>query len=173
MLKPSGIVSALGANWMHNFDASLRLLKNGATVFVYPGIAALFYSRNGVWELSGPTTARFQLIAVGGNYDFVDPATGLVYTFSASGKLTAVRDRNGNTLTVTQGTAGPLTVSDGLGRTLTFAYSSGRLASVTDQTGRSASFAHSGDDLTAATDANAKTTTYAYASGSLLASSRK
>ncbi len=165
MFNGSGITSALGANWMHNFDASLRILSDTATVTVYPGKAASFRKLGGVWQRLGPAASNDQLVESGGNYEFVSPADGLIYTFSSAGKLAGIRDRNGNTLTVTQGASGPVLVADGLGRTLTFTYAAGRLSAVTDQTGRSVTFTRSGANLTKATDANGKATQYSYTSG--------
>src|SRR5262249_1243951 len=83
-------------------------------------------------------------------------------SFDSSGALISVADRNGNTVTITQGPNGPTEVSDGLGRTLTFSYNGSNLTKVQDQAHRSVSFEYSGGLLTAGTDANANRTTYPY-----------
>ncbi len=168
-MNASGITSALGSNWMHNFDASLTIFSISATVRLYPGKSVSFDKSSGNWMLAGTNASNDQLVEVGGNFDYVSSADGLIYRFSGAGKLASIRDRNGNTLTVTQGAAGPTLVADGLGRTLTFGYTANRLTMVTDQSGRSVSFAHTGDNLTAATDANGKVTTYSYGAGPLAA----
>jgi len=82
------------------------------------------------WILLTPAQFDYQLVNVGNGQQFLDPETNLVYTFSAPvqtqsglvGKLTAISDRNGNTLTITQGPFGPTLVVDGLGRSLSFTY---------------------------------------------------
>ncbi len=166
-MNASGIASALGSNWMHNFDAALKVFSISATVVVYPGKAVSFEKSNGNWILTSTNTSNDQLLESGGSFDYVSAADGLIYRFSGAGKLIRIQDRNGNTLTVTQGAAGPTLVADGLGRTLTFGYTANRLTGVTDQSGRSVSFAHTGNNLTTATDANGKVTTYTYGAGPL------
>ncbi len=78
------------------------------------------------------------------------------------GRLTQIEDRNGNSLTVTQGANSPDMVTDGLGRSLAFTYTRGKLTRVEDQTGRGVQFGYTGDDLTTFTDAKGATTTYTY-----------
>jgi RHS repeat-associated protein len=161
-LGSSAGYSALGLNWMHNFDDALLVTGSTAVVVLYPGKFVQFQQTGGTWQLSSTETANYQLISSGGTYQFADLPRRLIYTFSGSGALTRVQDRNGNALTITQGPAGPLSVSDGLGRTLTFTYNGTRLARVSTQTARSLQFTYTGNDLTAVTDPLGRTTSYAY-----------
>ena len=77
--------------------------------------------------------------------------------------MTAIQDRNGNTITVTQGTNGPTLASDGLGRTLTFTYTGSNLTKVQDQSDRSVSFHYTSGALSW-TNANGNQATFAYTS---------
>ncbi|MSQ27651.1 MAG: hypothetical protein EXR51_05895 [Dehalococcoidia bacterium] len=94
---------------------------------------------------------------------------GSAQLFDSAGNLTGIKDRYGNTSTLTY-TAGKLTaVSDPAGRgSLSFAYdtcSAGRLCSITDwmSPARTVSFGYDGSGrLTSATDREGKTTTYGY-----------
>lgn len=68
------------------------------------------------------------------------------YEFNTSGKLVAIKDRNGNTVTVTRdGNQRITSVMCPSGRSLTFAYNgSGLVSSVTDPTNRVWTFAYNG-----------------------------
>ena len=171
-LKANGITSALGNNWMHNFDVKLAVSGTNATVTLFRGKKVSFTLSGGNWQISGRERITYQLASAGSGYRFLDPVFDRIYVFSGAGALTAIEDRNGNTLTVTQSPsgAGPERVSDGLGRVLTFNYTGTKLTRVADQTGRSVSFTHTGDELSTATDANGKRRTYAYGAGGTLTS---
>ncbi len=85
--------------------------------------------------------------------------------FDAEGRLSALADRNGNTLTLSYDAAGFLTtLTDAGGRTLTFTKgANGKIASLTDPAGRLFNYAYDADGrLTAFTDPLANTTQYAY-----------
>ena len=162
-LKSSGVSSALGDNWMHNFDARLGVDGDSATVTLFRGKRFRFTRVEGVWELSSPRRLSHQMVRQGGEYLFLEASENLIYAFSLAGRLLSIEDRNGNALTLDSSSdLGPTRVSDGLGRSLTFSYTDDKLTLVQDQTGRSVLFNRSADDLTSATDANGGVTTYEY-----------
>jgi YD repeat-containing protein len=164
-LGSNKVPSALGTNWMHNFDVSLAVSGTSAAVTLFRGKTVTFSQSNNVWTLSSNEQRPYQLAAVtGGGYQFLDPTSNLIYSFGSTGALTSFQDRNGNTITVTQGANGPTLVSDGLGRTLTFTYTGTNLTKVQDQSGRTVSFQYSSGILTAFTDANGNQATFAYTS---------
>lgn len=163
LLKLNGITSALGDNWMHNFDQKLYVNGTNATVVLFRGGTVRFAQSGGAWNLVFTPRRSYQLVQSGSNYRFLDPSSNLIYTFSAAGDLIKIEDRNGNALTVTPSATGPTQVADGLGRSLTFTYdAAGKISRVQDQTGRAVQFAHAGADLTGATDALGNMTTFAY-----------
>ncbi len=73
-----------------------------------------------------------------------------LYLFNASGFLTAIKDRAGNTVSVGRDANNKLTtVTDPSGRQLAFTYTGSRITSVSDPAGRTWSFAYSAaNDLT-------------------------
>lgn len=162
LLKANGVSSALGNNWMHNFDLKLAVSGSNATVTLFRGRTVAFRLSGGAWQLANPELTNYQLVAAGSDFRFLHPLENRIYTFSSAGVLTKVEDRNGNALTVASGASGPTSVSDGLGRTLNLTYTGTKLTGVADSTGRSVSFAYTGDDLTGVTDAGGKRATYSY-----------
>lgn len=161
-LETAGVTSALGNNWMHNFDLSLVRDGNEATILYYDGKKVPFQLVGTVWQLQNPEQHIYQLISAGTDLELMDPANNLIFTFDSTGKLTRIEDRNGNSHLLTY-TGSQLTqVIDELGRSLSFTYTSGKLTRVTDQTGRSVSFSYTGDDLTGVTDTRGHVTTYRY-----------
>ncbi len=163
-LRANGVASAVGANWMHNFDVKLAASGSSAAVTVFRGKTVRFTQSSGAWQLATRDPLPYQLVSSANEFRFFDPASRLIYHFNSAGALIRIEDRNGNVLSITPeaGNIGPAQVSDGLGRTLTFTYTSGRLTRVRDQSGRSVSYDQAADNLMAATDANGKRATYAY-----------
>jgi RHS repeat-associated protein len=161
-LSNGGASTTLGTNWMSNFDSRAVVSGTNAQVLMFQGTVVSFASAGGVWQLVSPTDVLYQFLQSGTTYQFLDPRSQWVYTFTAAGALATISDRNGNVVTVTQGAVGPTQVSDGLGRTLTFSYTGGPLAKVTDQAARSVTFAYTGSLLTSTTDIYKQTTKYSY-----------
>ncbi len=161
-LSNGKVTSALGTNWMTNFDQTAVISGTNAQVLMFGGTIVSFTNSGGQWQLVAPTSVAYQFVQTGANYQFLNPQTNRIYTFTAAGALTTITDRNGNTITVTRSSAGPTQVSDGLGRTLTFTYANNQLAQVTDQAGRSVSFTYSGGLLASVTDIYKQITTYSY-----------
>lgn len=95
---------------------------------------------------------------------------GTVYVFGENAPLQAIRDRHGNTVTITHasGQTGNVTkVTSPNGRSLSFAYDgSDRVTSVTDHIGRSVSYTYDGNgNLSTVTDPESGVTTYTYTGG--------
>ena len=169
-LLANGLSTRLGNNWMHNFEWLLTL--NGSQALVTRvGDRTITFNESGTsWTVANAEQYDYQLVSgSSGTYQFLDPRTNLIYTFSGTGTTlgnTSIQDRNGNTLTVALPSNGSSQVSDGLGRSLTFSYdpNSNLLIKVADQTGRTVSFGYTSGNLTQFTDANGKIETYAYTS---------
>jgi YD repeat-containing protein len=150
---------------MHNFDITLAISGNNATVTLFRGQTVKFTKSGSAFQLSSNERRPYQLATAGSGYQFLSPVSNLIYTFDSTGALTKVEDRNGNALTVTQapGGVGPATIIDGLGRTLTFTYTGTNLTSVKDHSGRSVGFEYASGNLATFIDALGKRTTFAYA----------
>lgn len=165
-LRADTVTSALGTNWMHNFDLRVVLTDTTATVVLFRGRKVVFGKTDSGWEASARERRNYQFASITGGFQFLDPDENRIYGFSSAGALTRIEDRNGNALTVTPAAsgAGPERVADGLGRTLSFSYTSSTLTRVEDQTGRAISFTHAGTNLATVTNADGKVTSFAYTS---------
>lgn len=76
---------------------------------------------------------------------------GLTYTFenvagtvNQKARLTSIRDRNNNTLTLAY-PSGKVTITDGLGRVLNLTYTGSRISEVSDWTGRKHQYSYDGN----------------------------
>ncbi|MBZ5604605.1 MAG: DUF6531 domain-containing protein, partial [Acidobacteriia bacterium] len=170
-LSSSGATSALGTNWMSNFDTKITVAGTTASVLLFGGKVLTFENTGGGWRLQSPLDTIYQLATVSTGYQLLDPNTRWIYSYSSTGALTAIKDRNANSIVVTQGANGPISAADGAGRTLNFTYAGAQLVKVADQVGRTYTFAYSGGLLQSAADDASHATTYAYTpSGALLVS---
>lgn len=85
--------------------------------------------------------------------------------FNSSGKLTAITDRNKNSVTFTYDSSGNLTtITDAVGRITTLSYgSNGKISSITNPFYRTVSYSYdSSGNLTSYTDMEGNTVSYAY-----------
>lgn len=175
------VSAGMGNNWSHNYAWRLTRGEDGgvetASVISPRGLVIRF-SRNpssGLWQLIKPLDTPFTLIQNAADFAFIDSLEGLLYNFHpTSGLLTRMEDRNGNTLTISQGSTGVTRVQSGSnGRILDFQYDSkGRLSrifstafssSVGANVTREISFDYDSDNnLTSKVNFAGDTTTYLY-----------
>ena len=89
---------------------------------------------------------------------------GSRYIFDADGRLTRIKDRNNNALTLTYSSQDqPITVTDSSGRQINISYAQGRIRSVEGPGERTFIYDYDGKgNLISVTDPLGKTTTYSY-----------
>ncbi len=162
LARDGNVDSALGNNFMHNFDLTLAADTSGAILTYYNGKRIEFEKTGSNWRLKNALAIQYQMVESGSDFIIMDPLSALSYTFSSTGQLTSISDRNGNTHTLTHSETLLSQVSDGLGRRFDFTYTSGNLTRVQDQGGRILTFTYVGNNLTSFTDAMGNTTTYTY-----------
>ncbi|MFN7922272.1 MAG: RHS repeat-associated core domain-containing protein [Bryobacteraceae bacterium] len=162
-LSQTGVASALGINWMSNFDECLNVAGDSAKLLLFGGSVVDFKKQGGRWAMAAPGDTVYQLVEKQTTFRLMDPTTRWIHTFDTdSGALLKIEDRNGNAITVAPGPFGPVSAKDGFGRTLTFTYTGGRLSKVTDQAGRTVTYAYNGNLLLSAVDIYKQTTKYTY-----------
>ncbi|MCX6602290.1 MAG: SBBP repeat-containing protein [Acidobacteria bacterium] len=168
VLSGNEINSGLGVNWAHNFDLSLTVTADQATVNLEGGSKVAFRLVSGTWQMQPQQQSDYRLLESPNDYRLGDIANGRILTFNRRGQLTRLEDRNGNALQVTPAAAGPAEVADGFGRSLRFTYANGFLSEVRDHSGRIVRFGYRGENLVSVTDVLGRVTRYEYgASGRL------
>jgi RHS repeat-associated protein/uncharacterized repeat protein (TIGR01451 family) len=160
----SHVNGSLGLNWSHVFEWKLveettALVK----VLAFDGRRLPFSRSEDVFTHDVNSDLDYQLKLDGDNFLFLEPGTGLVYTFDAEGVLTRMEDTKGNALTLTYTNGNLQAVSNGLGRTLNFTYDTeSRLVGVSDGT-RSVVFTYDSRGLlVGVNDVLGNTTTFIY-----------
>jgi len=86
------------------------------------------------------------------------------YGFNTNGYMCWMKDRDGNTITITVNATGQVTaVTDQVGRVTTIAYASNRISTITDPVGRVVTYAYDANGrLSSVKDPNGSFTYYAY-----------
>ncbi|MDQ6704753.1 MAG: DUF6531 domain-containing protein [Acidobacteriota bacterium] len=169
-LSASGYTTALGTNWMSNFDLGLKVSGTNAQVLLFTGKVLKFSETSETatdWTLVSPTDIPYTLSQSSSGFSLLNPYSGLYYGFSTAGVLATITDRSGNAIVVTQGPNGPAQANWGP-CTLTFTYTGKQLTGVRDQAGREVTYGYTGTLLTSYTDVNQQLYTYSYTSAGLL-----
>ncbi|WP_188484782.1 RHS repeat domain-containing protein [Cellulomonas carbonis] len=162
-----------GYGWTVSVGMRLEAAADGSLVFHGPaGLTGTFVPAGG-GAFTAPAGLTADLVALsGGGWALTDHASQQKLTFNASGILTTIADRNGNTHTLTYDPYNPtrlagITATRGpAGLDVTFAYTSGRLTSIRQGPSgsvRTVGLGYNGSgDLTTITDALNRTTTFTY-----------
>ncbi len=128
----------LGHNWDFNYNVHLDADPGGNVSLLDGGGRKDTFVANGAGGFVAPPGHFFVLETEGAGYLLRAPQ-GVEHHFSADGRLTLIRDRNGNEMSFLYNGAGQLgTVVDTLGRPIEFLYNfEGRLREIRDFSDRS------------------------------------
>ncbi len=160
----------LGTGWTDTYNASLTL--DGGQVTWRSGTGAqTVFTQQGDGSYQAPVWCTATLSAVGSGYEVVT-ADQMHYSFDSQGRLTAIKDRNGEGVTVAYDAQGRRSsVTDAAGRQVTFSYdANNHLSKVTLPDGRYVGFGYTNDQLTSVTDLRGNTYSYTYDSSGRLQS---
>lgn len=153
-----------GLGTMDEFHGKLTFPPGGnVTVVAADGASYTFVAMGGT-AFSPPPGIHDNLIKNGdGTYTLWQP-DGSRANFDATGRLTALVDRNGNHRTLTYTGGNPTTIADDSGLSLSLVYDAGnRVTSVTDPMGRTVRYAYDGSGrLTQFADPMGFTENYTY-----------
>jgi RHS repeat-associated protein len=154
----------LGANWTHSLNIILTLTSSGVATIRWGDGHGETYTPTGSTFV--PQAGVFSTLVANADGTFtLTQKNQTTYFFSVAGKLTAIQDKNGNSVQLAYDGSGNLVaVTASGGRTLALAYDgSGRIVSVTDPMGRAESYTYdNANNLATATDPLQGVTTYAY-----------
>jgi RHS repeat-associated protein len=152
----------LGPGWTDSYADQL-LFGQGTVTWRSGSGAQIVFSQQQDGSYQAPVWAGITLTAVGGGYEVVD-AQLTHYSFDGQGRLTAVKDRNGEGVSLAydpvQGTRSSLT--DSAGRTVTFEYTQGLLTRLVIPDGRDVRYGYTNGRLTSVTDLRGNTYSYTY-----------
>jgi RHS repeat-associated protein len=162
-----------GYGWVSSYDLRLTPNDDGTVTITAEDGSQVTAIPTGGGSFSVPGWADSTLTQnPDGTWTF-DRQQTETFTFSATGALTAINDRNAYQTTLSYSGSGQLgTVTDSAGRTLSFAYGpNGLVSSVTDPVGRVTQYGYDSDgNLTTVTDPANGVTSFTYDTGHLLLS---
>ena len=157
----------LGYGWTLSYNMRLfEATTSGGQEFVLvvmPNGQRHRFFKNSDGSYTAPPGSVFTLKKENSHYLLEDHA--YAYTFDDRGLLTGIRDRVGNTVTLTYQSVEdcPDTIADSNGRGLTFTCSGGRISSIADPQGNTVSYAYdTHGDLVKVTDPEGGETLYTY-----------
>jgi len=153
----------LGYGWTHNYNVSLDAASGSPEIHWDDGRVEV-WAPDGAGGFTPPSGIFDALIDDGGGAYTLHKKNLTAYHFDASGQLTSIVDKNGNTLALTYSGGNLTRVTDTAGRTIDFTYDAGnRITRITDPVGRTVQFDYGANgDLISATDLNSNTTRYTY-----------
>lgn len=169
---PGAASGRFGYGWSDSYSSALALSSDGTATFTLPDGGAIIFTPTspGATTYSAPSYVFASLVRnADGSFTLTAPNKS-TRTFNATGQLTALTSRAGETTTLTYDGGNLGTVTDASGRSLAFTYNSdGTVASLTDPLGRTWSYAYSGGNLASVTAPGNRTTAYSYTGTHLLA----
>lgn len=150
----------LGQGWTHTYNVSLTQQANGDRLFRGEDGVQVLYSLQPDGSFAGPPGSLSTLVAVAGGHELYRHDQ-VRYLFDANGKLSSVKDRSQQGLTLGYDASGRLsTITDAASRVAVLDYAGSHVTKLTLPDGRFVTYGYTGDLLTSVTDLRAKTTTY-------------
>ncbi len=154
-----------GYGWSSSYDQHLVLHSDGSVTVVATDGSQVTATPTGGGAYTVPSWADSTLAQnPDGTFTFVEHQTETL-TFSSSGQLLAIADRNGYTTTLGYAADGQLSsATDPAGRKLQFTFgSNGLVSKVTDPMGHTTTYAYDArGNLTSVTDPMGRTTKFTY-----------
>ena len=143
-----GNSSVLGRGWTHSYTITLKP-NNNSTYTLKEGSSRTTFHQNG--STYTPRDASHPVLVINADGSAtVTHKDGTVYTFSPSGAVASITDRNANMTSFTYDTSGKLSqIITPIGSTVTLTYNASNwLDTITDHTGNTHSFTYTGNTLT-------------------------
>lgn len=153
----------LGTGWTHSYAAALTIKANGDVTLRGEDGQQVEYVKQADGSYLGASGALSRLTKTGSTYELLRQDQ-VKYAFDASGRLTSMRDRNNQGLTLAYDGSGRLqTITDSVGRAITVTHdANGNLSQVALPDGRNVTYGYTSGRLTSVTDARGRVWTYAY-----------
>ena len=154
--------SELGPGWTDSY-ADVLLFGTGQVTWRSGSGAQIVFTQQQDGSYQAPAWASVALTVVGANYELVD-GDRTHYTFDAQGRLMAIKDPNGQGVTLGyDGQGNRSSVTDSAGRTVTFEHDAqGLLTRMVLPDARDVRYGYTNGQLTTVTDMRGNPYTYAY-----------
>lgn len=161
------VTGALGKGWQLPWETRLQFDSGGDAVLIGEGGTRHTYAKESDGSFTTPREARSTLAADGDGYK-VTTADHTEYSYNASGRLTAWKDRTGRGLSLSYTGTQPTEITDTAGRTAKLTYSGDLLDKVTLADGRVVDYGFTEGRLTSVTGLDGNTESYGYDAAGLL-----
>lgn len=161
----SNVKTDLGPCWTHNYLMRIDTAPTGELTVTQENGSTVSFSPDGQGGYTAPPHVLAALTRNGdGTFAYVRHHDQMRFGFAAAGELLSLTDHNGFASTLAYAGGKLAAVTDASGRSLTFAYeASGSLGRVSDPAGRSVSFSYNANGSpTAAIDAGGGVTRFTY-----------
>jgi RHS repeat-associated protein len=159
----------LGTGWTHTYNTSLALGGSGeVTLRTADGGQVKFFPAGGGAYWSGSSVRATLTKQTDHTFVLVDHARK-TYRFDSQGRLTSLKDRNGQGLTFSHASGQLDAITDSGGRSIALSYSGGLLSSVSLPGPRSVHYGYTNGRLTSVIDLRGGTTAYTYGAAGRLA----
>jgi YD repeat-containing protein len=166
-------IGIFGPNWKSTYEERVYVGSDGYIKYARSDGSVWSFGNDGwtVWKVAAPANMSATLVQEGGwNLTFSDGEQRIFDT--DTGKLYAIKDRNGNTTQLSYDLLGRLsTVTDAAGRHLYFNYGSGTylVTSVTTDFGESTSYSYDDEGrLSQVTEPDSSTISFQYDANSFI-----
>ena len=159
----------MGKSWRFSYDSTLSAdASTGNVKVIYPdGHTVIFTPKSG-GGYDAPETVFDVLTANAGGTYTLTLQSKLIYDYDTNGRLTAISDTNGNTVSLQYGSDGYLnTVTGAGGKVLSFDFENGKLKTITDPAGRTIVYSYTSGNLAQVKGVGGGTILYEYAASGL------
>ena len=154
------VTPSVGVHLQSNGDGSVTLVDEGGAQLVFPS--------NGSGGYTAALGSGDTLTTSGAGWQ-LKRRDQVLYTFNGAGQVTAIADRNSNSLAFAYQSGELATVTDTVGRVATFGYTNGLLTSVSGPQSQSITYGYDASGrLSTVVDVRGKTWTYTYDANDLL-----
>ena len=161
-------VSLISPGWTFGFQGNVDSAGNDVVVRLPNGSGNTF-KKNSDGSYTAKDSRSILVKESAGTY-VLTTKDQYTYGFNAAGYMTWMKDKNGNTITITVDSAGKVTkVTDQAGRATTIAYSSNRITTITDPAGRVVQYSYASNRLSSVKDSAGYYTYYTYDANGRLA----
>jgi len=155
----------LGLGWTHSYNMNLTETSSGDVVVMRGDGRRDLYSRDSDGFFSPPLGNYTELVAHSDGRFTLEDKDRTSYVFNPDGRLTQIKDPNGNIQVLNYDTVGNLvSITDTVGRMVIISYNSdSRITSITDPIGRTISYSYDeSGNLVEVVDPAAAITAYRY-----------